>query len=192
MLTSDGFAACLDAEAGEQNPVDCVPVAFECDAVKAATLRLQACRNPEEALQAIQEIVANLLGSEQMAVFEVNLASATLGSCWSFGLKDFHHQILSLISEPVIQHVIEGAIYVDTSRSANTAAPRQVPITACVPIRFERRTIAILMIFQLLPQKGSLQESDLALLKVVAQEAGPPLAAGAGAGVISSLLESGA
>jgi Arc/MetJ-type ribon-helix-helix transcriptional regulator len=54
---------------------------------EAARERLRECKDRKNACEVVREIVSNLLGCEEMALFEVDRKQQRLELIWSFGLK---------------------------------------------------------------------------------------------------------
>ena len=139
---------------------------------EAARLRLRQSLDQKDALEGIREIVANLLGSEEMALFTVDRKKAVLWLFWSFGIDAADHGMMDALTEPALKRVMEGECVVAT---AGTQLSTKPDITAFVPIRFEGETVAVLAILKLLPQKQSIEGTDVDLLNAISSEAGPAL-----------------
>jgi hypothetical protein len=112
-----------------------------------ATYRLHGTVDRSEVLSGIQEIIGNLIGCEEMLIFEIDSAGALL-PVWSFGIdaKDF----------PAVR-LGEGTIgRVAESREMFLAAqPAAQPgdLSACLPLCIEEKLIGAIALFRLLPQK---------------------------------------
>jgi GAF domain-containing protein len=143
--------------------------------VEAAMLRLRYSTDEENALEAIREIVANLLGSEEMGMYKVDEDKAVLWLYWSFGLDPEAHLMLDTLHEPVLQQVIRGEIYLKNSGGDIDGSDSDAKTTAYVPLRYRGRVVAVLAIFSWLPQKKNFDESDVEILKVLSNEAATAL-----------------
>jgi hypothetical protein len=143
--------------------------------LKVAQRRLQESANQSDALQAIREIVANLLGSEEIAIFEVRPEEAILTLFWSFGLDASRHGTLDTLRSPILQRVIQGEPYLRGAFEGGHCAEPTSGFIAFVPIRFARQTVAVLAIRSLLPQKTCFDESDVRLVQLLSGEAGNAL-----------------
>jgi GAF domain-containing protein len=142
--------------------------------LEAARIRLQASFEEGDALESVREIVANLLGSEEMGLYRVDNKKAVLWLYWSFGIDPEKFSMLDVLTEPVVQQVMAGEAFIDHAGAGELAAIEQ-SVTAFIPIRFEDRTLAILAIFRLLPQKATLDDSDIELFNILATEGGKSL-----------------
>jgi hypothetical protein len=128
--------------------------------------RLRESVGPSDALEGIREIVSNLLGSEEMALFQVDRKSSALPLVWSFGINPKEHQWLNGSSESVHKVVLNGSAHIEL-------AGKNPPFTVLVPICLHGQTVAILAILRLLPQKTGFAKADMEVLKVLSDEAGP-------------------
>ena len=140
--------------------------------VDAALIRLGESVDQADALEGIREIVANLFGSEEMVLFGVEPSRHIWWRMWSFGVADPSNQIWESLSEPVVNSLFAGELYL-----AN-ATPKQgnhLGVTAFVPIRLAGHTVAVLVILRLLRQKTEIDEADLDLLRVLTENAGAAL-----------------
>jgi hypothetical protein len=136
--------------------------------VEVARRRLRESLGQHEALEAIREIVANLLGSEEMGIFEVDRGERALPLLWSFGIDPQKHARLDASSDAVVSRVIEGIPHIEDVGGST-------PFSVLLPIRSKGQTVAILAVLRLLPQKSGLDESDLLLLRLLSDEAGKAL-----------------
>jgi len=60
-------------------------------------------------------------------------------------------------------------------QSKDDSSPSGLLPQASIPILLDGRTVAVLVMLRLLPQKVGLDESDLRLVKLLSAEAGRPL-----------------
>jgi len=142
----------------------------------AAQRRLRESGSEADALEAIREIVTNLLGCEEIGLFTVDQGRS--GLYWSFGIDAERHGTLDAFEESGLQRVLRGELYVVQTvceRQGNHAKP---PIRVFVPIRASGRTVAVLVMLKLLPQKLDFDESDLKLVNLLSDEAGRALFGG--------------
>ncbi len=143
--------------------------------LEVAQRRLQETTNREDALEAIRDIVTNLLGSEEIALFSVEKGRTTLSLHWSFGIDATRHRTLVASKHPVLQRVLEGESYLAGPFESEQESDVIDAFSAFVPIRWGSQTVAVLAIRSLLPQKTSLDESDVQLLRFLSGEAGKTL-----------------
>lgn len=122
-------------------------------------------------LAAIQEIIVNLIGSEEYAVFELNRDSATLALAEWNGVDPERFRETRIDSGPIGQVVRTGELFVAPHESV-TGDP---PMTACIPLKVAGRVTGVIAIFRLLVQKPRLEPADHELLDLLASQAGTAL-----------------
>ena len=137
----------------------------------AASARLHEGAAERDVLQAIEEIVINLIGSEEVAVFE--LCPEGLAMLSSFGV-DARRLGRVPADDGVFGRVIRGGeAYV---RRDGEAAPIDQPdLTACVPLKLCGRVVGVVAIYRLLEHKRALRDLDRELLDLVSTQAAPAL-----------------
>jgi hypothetical protein len=134
-----------------------------------ATDRLHASLDRREVLLAIQEIITNLIGCEELAVFEVDASGTSLSLATSMGIDarryatvGFGEGIIGRVAatgEPYFARPVEGP---PTPRAR---AP--LPVSACIPLKRGSVVTGTIAIFRLLAHKGELTEMDRELLSVL-------------------------
>lgn len=127
-----------------------------------ARKRLESCRGHEDAIEAIREIVANLLGSEEMAIFD--LRSKEASKLWSFGIKAKTCRLVDTLGEKGLDIMSRGEVWVEESTGGTGTA------RAFVPLRVGTQTLGVLAILQLLPQKSTFDASDIAIAQLLSDE----------------------
>jgi len=137
----------------------------------AARKRLAESSGPEDAIEGLREIVANVLGSEEIALFRVDRRTATFHVYWSFGIDAENYDLPRALGEGGLQRVMRGECHVELPARDRPAAKVQ----AFVPLRFANQTVAVLAILRLLPQKLAFDRSDMELFKLLSDEAAKPL-----------------
>jgi len=130
----------------------------------AASYQLHATVRRDEVVQAIQEIVVNLIGSEELAIMQ---GGAELTPLATMGVDA---QRLGALD------VTAGAL----GRSLATRMPvlcerDDAGIQASIPLVVGDRTLGVVLIFGLLPQKAELAVFDRELLELVATHAATAL-----------------
>ncbi len=139
-----------------------------------ASYRLNEARDPRQVLEAIQEIISNIIGSEEMGIFRLDDASRTLSLVLSSGIEPGPFSSIPLGSGPIGKVALTGETFVaPTALRAGQSHPDEV--SACVPLNMEDRVNGAIAIFGLLPQKLALEEVDRELLTLLAMQAGPAL-----------------
>jgi GAF domain-containing protein len=138
-----------------------------------ARKRLAESVNQEDAVEGLREIVANLLGCEEIGLFKVDPVSRAFSVCWSFGADLENYDLLKALGKAGRQQVMRGECHLaveDRDRASGMAKGQ-----AFVPIRVENQTIGVLAILRLLPQKAAFDAHDLELFKLLSEEAATPL-----------------
>jgi hypothetical protein len=131
-----------------------------------ATYQLHSTTERGSVLAAMQEVIANLIGCEELAILEL-AAGGTLRVAHVFG-----------VDPGVVAHLRlgEGVI----GRVAATGEPfvgngqpgaGEPVLTACVPLKVDERVIGVVALFRLLPQKSDgLNDLDHELLNLLATQ----------------------
>jgi hypothetical protein len=148
----------------------------------AARKRLAESRGQDDALEGLREIVANFLGSEEVGLFRIDGSGETFHIFWSFGIDPEKYDLLLALGDAGLRRVMGGECHVELA--ARDQSGTMAKVQAFVPIRLANRTIAILAILRLLPQKHGFDGSDKDLFKLLSNEAALPLF---GAGVDGQL-----
>ncbi len=130
----------------------------------AASYQLHATIRRDEVVQAIQEIVVNLIGSEELAILE---GGPKLKPLATMGVDDQRLDALDTTAGSLGQSL--------STRLPVIAAPDAAGIQASIPLVVGDRTLAVVLIFGLLPQKAALDDFDRELLDLVATHAATAL-----------------
>src|SRR5258705_3511189 len=136
-----------------------------------ASYRLHGTVNGQEVLASIQEIVANLIGSEEMALFEVAPDGAALSLLAWQGLDPARYRRLGLDRGLIAQAVRTGEVLIVERDARDGARPEEEHLTACVPLKLCGRVTRALAFFRLLPQKESFGPLDGELFDLLATPA---------------------
>jgi len=140
---------------------------------------LRECTDRAGAFEAIREIVSNLLGCEEMALFQLNRKQNGLRLIWSFGIKSKPFRLPEMFRDFVLFGAIAGGTYVANESGEHGAPGRKKNVSAFVPIQFKGEAAGVLILLRLLPQKARIDELDRELFAILSQEAGEPLFGGA-------------
>ena len=141
----------------------------------AARKRLHECKDQSNACEAIREIVSNLLGCEEMALFQVDRKHGRLSLIWSFGIQPNALHLPQRLSDSALSSVIAGETHIDAGSAAPHIVIHSHTASAFVPIHFKGKTAGMLALLRLLPQKTKIDDLDRGLLAVISSEAGKPL-----------------
>jgi hypothetical protein len=141
-----------------------------------ATYRLHGAVDVNEVLGVIEEIVANLIGSEEIAILAIDPADARVSVLRARGLEESLLDSVVLGVGPIGRALALGQTFIrsdDTSTSAATGrGSGERELTACVPLRVCGGVVGALAIFGLLPQKPGLEPIDFELLALLGEQAG--------------------
>src|SRR5215469_12056116 len=112
---------------------------YELEAILLASGRLLAAFTHEDAIRAIQDIVANVIGSEQIALFAMQAEDSGFEVIASCGVTE----------EQCMQATSQEGLVARVWRSGVATFPRSGDsnITACVPLRADKQVVAVLAIF---------------------------------------------
>jgi hypothetical protein len=134
-------------------------------ALYAASYQLHATVRRAEVLLAIQEIVINLVGSEELAVLDVAdlapLASVGVDPARLAGLSRYGG-LLGRALDTRAPAIAEGAL-------------DEAGLTAAIPLVIDDRVIGAIAIFRLLPQKPGIEAFDRELFDLIATHAATAL-----------------
>src|SRR5258708_5066525 len=127
--------------------------------VSAAQACLADARDQAAGLESIREVAANILGSEQLAVFKVAPEKAALWLYWCVGIDPNQYGYLDVMHERELKRVLAGEIiFADDSNKKLLSV--QDAVSALIPIFADSVVAAVLVIFRLLPQKSAFDAAD--------------------------------
>jgi hypothetical protein len=140
-----------------------------------ASTRLQATLRRQELLAAIREIVTNLIGAEEMALFENNPEASTLSLIDSYGNASANPTVIRVGEGPVGRVALTGNCYFhDANRAGQEPGDADMPM-ACVPLKVDGAVWGVIAIYRLLPQKDRIVELDYQLFDLLSTQAGVAL-----------------
>jgi phage shock protein A len=140
-----------------------------------ASYRLHGTLSRKEVLDTIQEIVANLIGSEEAALFEVDGDGRALNLAAAFGIGPERRHTIRL-GEGLIGRAAEtGEIYVVDPNAPAEPQDGEEHLTACIPLVLDGRVSGAIAIFRLLPQKAGVEDVDRELFDLLATHAATAL-----------------
>lgn len=132
--------------------------------------RLYSSADRREALAALQEIVVNMVGSEELGVYEID-ASGALQLAHGFGLADSRPDRYAPGSGTVARVAASGVPFV----AGPDGAPEDPDLTAAIPLKSAGRAAGVLAIWRLLGHKPFLTDLDKRLFAVLEGHAARPL-----------------
>jgi hypothetical protein len=140
--------------------------------VYAARMRLQHAIDQADALDAIREIAANLIGTEEVAVFKVDKKRSELWLYWSFGVDPNKHSVLEVSREPKLKQVLGGKPAYRLRLSNENLLSTDDPVSALVPILVDGSACAVIVLFRLFPHKPGIEPVDREICEVLSNCAG--------------------
>ena len=140
--------------------------------VYAARMRLQSAVDQADALDAIREIAANLIGTEEVAVFKVDKKRSELWLYWSFGVDPNKHSVLEVSREPTMKQVLNGKPVYRLKLSKENLLSTDDPVSALVPILVDGTACAVIVLFRLFPHKPGIEAVDREICEVLSHCAG--------------------
>jgi hypothetical protein len=141
--------------------------------VYVASTRLQQSADQAEALEAVQDITANLLGSEEFALYKLDSTGKSLWLYWSCGIDPNKHSVLEISSHPKLAEALAGnAILRDANSGREKLLLDDDSVNGIVPILSNGAAVGVLVIFRVLPHKGKFDSSDREICKVLSNCAG--------------------
>jgi nitrate/nitrite-specific signal transduction histidine kinase len=139
-------------------------------ALYAASYQLHATVRKTEVLLAIQEIVINLLGSEELAVFAIEDRGG-LRPLVSVGVDGTKLAAVRADGEGLVTRALASK----TPEIAVSEIGDPYGLTACIPLVVDEHVLAVIAVFRLLPQKQSLDAFDRELCELLGTHAATAL-----------------
>ena len=137
-----------------------------------ASTRLQATLRKQEVLAAIREIGINLIGVEEMAVFENHPRTSRLSLIDYYGNGWANHSNIPVGEGPIGRVALTGDCYFHDLKDAEREPGNANMPTACVPLKVDGVVWGVIVILRLLPQKDRLVALDYQLLDLLSTQAG--------------------
>ena len=121
----------------------------------------------------IQEIIINLIGCEELGIFEVGSNGSTMSLVASFGIDPAGYQTVSLGSGLIGRAALTGETYLASQKhkSGTRGSPEETDLTACIPLKLDGKVTGAIALFRLLPQKPCLETLDHELFDLLATHA---------------------
>ena len=143
--------------------------------LEAAQKRIRESVGHADTFEGVREVVTNLLGCEEVGLFSVNGSAANSRLMWSFGIDTERHATLEAFEKPVLQRVMQGEMQIEQLESPAHGKHEHPPLRVFAPIRSHGKTVAVLVMLTLLPQKVTFDQNDINLVKSLCVEAGKAL-----------------
>jgi hypothetical protein len=164
---SEGFAAQYrDLEAQNSNLAN----------LYVASYQLHGTLDQQDVFRIIQEIVANLVGCEEVAIFEADAAATALRLVASTGIERTRYELVARGHGLIGRAFETGEIWVTgDDDGAEAAVPGEPALSACIPLKLDGRVSGALALFRLLPQKTGIDGLDRELFALLATHAATAL-----------------
>src|SRR6266852_3343153 len=133
--------------------------------LNATNARLIQSLEQGDVFEGIGEIIANLVGSEEVAVFDYHPAQQNFSLAWSTGIEVEALQPFLCGAGMFGRAVQQGISQFQERQPDGVLLPCEKNMTACVVLKSSREIVGVIAIFGLLPQKNSLEWADYELLK---------------------------
>jgi len=139
-----------------------------------ASYRLHGTLDRAEVIAAIQEIVANLIGSEELAIFELDREGEALSLVASFNVDHKRYASIQLGEGSIGKAASEGETFVCDEGNGDGSAEEPY-LSACIPLKLDGRVIGAIAVFRLLPQKNGFEALDRELFDLLATQSATAL-----------------
>ncbi len=140
-----------------------------------ASCRLHASVERHEVVGVLQEILANLVGSEEMAVLELNGRGSSLALVGANGIDPDPFRALPLGIGVIGRVAADGETFVRDGSLPPEATAAEADLTACIPLRLGDRVAGVVAVFRLLPQKPGIEDLDREIFELLATHAATAL-----------------
>lgn len=140
-----------------------------------AAYRVSGTLERAKVVSAIEEIIINILGSEELAIFEIAEDGRELVLASSFGIEAREFQRIDLGSGVIGRVAQSGDAYLPIGSDEPRETCAGLEINACVPLVVDGRVTGAIAVFRLLQQKERLTESDGELLNLLGTHAATAL-----------------
>lgn len=134
-----------------------------------ASYRLHSTLDPADVVAAISEIIVNLIGSENFAIFALDRQSRELRLEYGFGVDADALATIPLDTTPLGELVKSGDLH------APDKPDQTAPLAACIPLKLGDTVTGAIALFALLPHKADLGELDRELFALLATHAASAL-----------------
>jgi hypothetical protein len=140
-----------------------------------ASYRLHGTLNRDEVLSVIQEIIINLIGSEELGIFELQPETGELALISQFGLVSSRLERIPLGAGIIGQTALTGETYMVGGQNGHRRLPEESDLSACIPLKIDRNVTGAIAVFKLLQQKTGFDSVDHELFDLLATHAATAL-----------------
>jgi nitrate/nitrite-specific signal transduction histidine kinase len=136
-----------------------------------ASYRLHGTLDRDEVLTTILEILINLVGSEEIAVFEMDSGGSALNLAASYGIDEESYRRVSLGTGILGRVAATGESHFDDENKDGETTGDEESVKACIALKVDGRVTGLITIFKLLPQKPGLEAVDHEMFELLATHA---------------------
>ena len=133
--------------------------------LNAANARLIQSLEQGDAFEAIAEIIANLIGCEEVAMFDYHPGEQNFSLAWTSGVEAAAMQPF-LCGAGMFGRAVEQGVSQYRERQPETSLLlHEKNLTACIILKSSREVVGVVAMFGLLPQKSQMEWADFELVK---------------------------
>jgi hypothetical protein len=137
-----------------------------------ASYRLHGTVERREVLEILQEIATYLIGSEEIAVFEVDGPDGQLALVASTGIDATPFRQVPAGYGIIGRAVSQGETWIAADDTTAERRPEEADISACIPLKLNGKVTGAMTLFRLLPQKtNGIEAMDRELFELLATHA---------------------
>jgi hypothetical protein len=139
-----------------------------------ASYRLHGTLDRNDVVGTIQEIIANLVGSEEHAIYELKPGTNALSLVACIGIDSERYRQIPVGQGPIGRVASTGEPFVVGEQGASPD-PEEPELTACIPLKLNNEVSGVIALFRLLPQKPCFEPVDHELFDLLATHAATAL-----------------
>lgn len=137
-----------------------------------ASYQLHGTVERRDVLEILQEIAAYLIGSEEIAIFEVDGSNGHLGLIASTGIDPAPFQEVPIGHGLIGRTAQLGETWIAADDTTAERRPVEANLTACIPLSLNGKVTGAIALFRLLPQKtNGIEAVDRELFELLARHA---------------------
>lgn len=133
--------------------------------LNAASARLIQALDDADVYPAIAEIIANLIGSEEVAIFHYDPSDESFSLAWSWGIDEETLQQFSRGVGLIGRAARQGATQFRDRVTDIPLHHHEQNLTACIVLKSSGEVVGVIPTLRLLPQKNGLEWADFELIK---------------------------
>jgi GAF domain-containing protein len=133
----------------------------------AASQRLHETWRREEVLETLREVLTHFIGSEELALFELDPTGVSLSLVAGRGIEPERFRRVPLGAGLIGRVALRGEPYFAPTPEPGTPSVERPGLSACIPLKLGPRVVGVIAIFRLLPRKEALDAGDHELLTLL-------------------------